>query len=367
MLRTAPVLLLCCGGLLGGEIQGVFPGKEWEPVSKPESLGYSSAKLEVLRAWMKTQHTTALMVSVGGHVLFEYGDVKLVSVVASVRKSILAIIYGKYVANGTIDLNKTVKQAGLDDVQKFLPIEERATIAHLLMARSGIYHPDGGGPVEDACPVRGSQIPGTFFCYTNWGFNAAGTAFEKLTGKDIYDALETDLARPIGMQDFDRAKQKKASVLPDSRHPEYHMYLSTRDMARIGLLMLTGGNWGDVRVLPENWSNSLTTLVTPASELYPLGFRWGNQMGTSRWGYGLMWWVWDTPRLPRGIGIGDFYGAYTAQGTGGQYITVLPSRGVVIAHKVDLATATEKDYVAPEDYMTMLEMVMSAKCQDSCK
>jgi hypothetical protein len=45
----------------------------------------------------------------------------------------------------------------------------------------------------------------------------------------------------------------------------------------------------------------------------------------------------------------------------------LPSRGVVIAHKVDLATATEKDYVAPEDYMTMLEMLMSAKCQDSCK
>src|SRR5690349_22893917 len=91
MLRTAPVLLLCCGGLLGGEIQGVFPGKEWEPVSKPEALGYSSAKLDVMRAWMKTQHTTALMVSVGGHVLFEYGDVKPVSVVASVRKSVLAI------------------------------------------------------------------------------------------------------------------------------------------------------------------------------------------------------------------------------------------------------------------------------------
>ena len=78
-----------------------------EPVSKPETLGYSSAKLDVLRAWMKTQHTTALMVSVGGHVLFEYGDVKLVSVVASVRKSTLAMMYGKYIANGTIDPDKT--------------------------------------------------------------------------------------------------------------------------------------------------------------------------------------------------------------------------------------------------------------------
>ncbi len=366
MVRAA-VLLLGCIGLHAVEIRGVFPGKEWEPVSKPQTLGYSSAKLEVLRAWMKTQHTTALMVSVGGHVLFEYGDLKLTSTVASVRKSILGMMYGKYVADGTIDLNKTVKEAGLDDVQKFLPNEERATLAQLLMSRSGIYHPDGGGPVEESCPTRGSQAPGTFFCYTNWGFNAAGTAFEKFAGKDIYAALETDLAQPIGMQDFDRAKQKKVPVLPDSLHPEYPMYLSTRDMARIGLLMLTGGYWNGKRVLAENWSNSLTTLITPASELYPLGFRWGNQMGTSRWGYGLMWWVWDTPRMPRSIDAGPFYGAYSAQGTGGQYITVLPSRGLVIAHKVNLATATGKEWVSPQEYMTMLEMIVAAGCEDGCR
>jgi hypothetical protein len=46
---------------------------------------------------------------------------------------------------------------------------------------------------------------------------------------------------------------------------------------------------------------------------------------------------------------------------------VLPSRGLVIAHKVNVATATEKDYVSPEDYMTMLGMLISAQCQDSCK
>jgi hypothetical protein len=44
------VLFLGSVGLFAGEILGVFPGKEWEPVSKPETLGYSSAKLEVLRA-----------------------------------------------------------------------------------------------------------------------------------------------------------------------------------------------------------------------------------------------------------------------------------------------------------------------------
>ena len=45
--------------------------------------------------------------------------------------------------------------------------------------------------------------------YNNWDFNAAGTAFEKLSGKTIYQALEEDLARPLGMQDFDRRSRSR--------------------------------------------------------------------------------------------------------------------------------------------------------------
>src|SRR5258708_11366408 len=114
----------------------------------------------------------------------------------------------------------------------------------LLMSRSGIYLPEGQPDPDptDSAPARGSQRPGEFFYYNNWDFNAAGTAFEKLTGRNIYDALETDLARPIGMQDYDRAKQKKIQTVPEhliSVHPEYATYLSPRDIARLGLLMLT--------------------------------------------------------------------------------------------------------------------------------
>jgi CubicO group peptidase (beta-lactamase class C family) len=79
-----------------------FPGKEWEQAN-PESEGYSSQKLDVLRAWLKTQETTALHVSVRGRVVFEYGDVGRVSKIASVRKSILAMLYGNYIAQGKVD------------------------------------------------------------------------------------------------------------------------------------------------------------------------------------------------------------------------------------------------------------------------
>jgi CubicO group peptidase (beta-lactamase class C family) len=85
-----------------------------------------------------------------------------------------------------------------------LPIEEKATLQNLIMSRSGIYL-----ETDPNAPGKGSQAPDAQFYYNNWDFNTAGTAFEKMSGRNIYDALETDLARPLGMQDYDRAKQKK--------------------------------------------------------------------------------------------------------------------------------------------------------------
>jgi CubicO group peptidase (beta-lactamase class C family) len=320
------VCLLSAASLVRAESNGVFPGAEWErqPAATP--------RIDVLRAWLRTNPTTAMLVVVGGRVVFEYGDVARVSKVASVRKSILAMLYGPHVAAGTIDLDRTVKELGLDDVQPFLPVEEEATLRHLLLARSGIYLPSGYEALTALSPRRGSQAPGTYFQYQNWDFNAAGAAFEKLTGTDVFDALEADLARPIGMQDFDRARQRKNAMLPDSKYPEYAMYLSTRDMARIGLLMLRGGSWAGREIVPASWVETITTLATPVADIHPTQL--GVATGARRWGYGMLWWVWDAPDIPGSV-TGPYQGAYTAMGAYGQYITVLPVLDMVVAHKVD--------------------------------
>jgi CubicO group peptidase (beta-lactamase class C family) len=250
-----------------------FPGKDWQLV-KPESEGYSSAKLEALRAWLAAGSTTAMVIVVHGHMIFRYGDTAKVSKIASVRKSILSILYGKYVENNTIDLNKTVEQLGLEEPGKpFLPDEKKATLEQLLAGRSGIYLLPGYEPPEKdliaaSQPHRGSELPGMYFHYNDWDFNAAGTAFEKLTGKNIYDALDTDLAQPLGMQDFDRSLQKKIAH-EGQVHPEYAMYLSTRDMARIGLLMLRGGNWAGKQLVPIDWVGRSASNTTPFIEMNP--------------------------------------------------------------------------------------------------
>jgi hypothetical protein len=79
-----------------------------------------------------------------------------------------------YVEDGTIDLSLTLAALGIDDVEELSPKEKQATIYDLLTARSGIYHPAGYETpwMESIKPQRHSHAPGTWWCYSNWDFNA---------------------------------------------------------------------------------------------------------------------------------------------------------------------------------------------------
>ena len=222
----------------------VFPGVDWEY----KTNGFSPEIVREADAYVHTLDTTALMVVKNGRVAYQYGDVKRLSYLASARKSVLSMLYGSYVATGKIHLNATLKDLGMSDVGGLLPIEERAKVIDLITARSGVYHPAANaGDLLLIAPKRGSKEPGTYWLYSNWDFNAAGAVFERMTGKNIYDALRDDLANPIGMQDFDRERQQKSGDVTRSQYAAYHLVLSTRDMARLGLLMLRQGQWRDRR------------------------------------------------------------------------------------------------------------------------
>lgn len=236
------------------------------------------------------------------------------------------------------------------------------TLRDLITARSGVYHPaSNSGDSTASAPPRGSQRPGAYYLYNNWDFNAAGAVFENLTGRDIYDVLETDLAKPIGMEDFDRSKQKKSGDAKRSQFLAYHMWLSVRDMARIGLLMLRGGQWEGRQVASADWIRRISSLVTPLNEMNPPNYR---SLGTgNRWGYGCMWWVWDAPNSP-----GPFEGAFTGMGAGGQFITVLPQLDMVVAHKTDTEHVSphgpgqRRRSVTGTEYDVVLRMLISARC-----
>ena len=337
----------------------VFPGVTWDTVADPRSVGWSRAGLDSASVELSKLASTGLMAVVGGRVLFKYGNVDTVTYLASVRKSVLSMLMGNYVHRGTIDLNKSLAQLGMDDHGGLTDQEKEATVKDLLTARSGVYHAASNeGDDLASAPPRGSQKHGTYMLYSNWDFNALGGAFELMTKRDIYDALESDIARPIGMQDFNRAIHRKTGDSTKSRYLAYHMNFSTRDMARIGYLMLRRGNWNGRQVVPADWVDESTRPFTRVSEMNPPQRRQG------AFGYGYLWWVWDGAQA-----TGPYEGAYGGFGAIGQYIIVIPKLDLVVAHKTRPGQRDSTGgpiQVNARDFFRVLDVLVRAHCGTRC-
>lgn len=327
MIRFVAALALAATGLQAqSPAAAVFPGQSWEYVAPRDlaAYGWSADALRNTTDYIRDEsNTTGLVVVDRGRIVYRYGDIEELSYVASVRKSILSMLYGYWVENGTIKLDTTLEQLKIDDIGGLLPIEKRATINDVITARSGVYHPASySGDDLAQAPPRGSQTPGTYMLYSNWDFNVAGFIFEQLTRRDIYDELQSQLAIPLAFEDWDRSVQQKAGDLTISKYPAYPIWVSTRDMARIGYLMLRAGNWNGRQIISPDWHRRIISVVTPVHQMNPVRRRDGY------YGYGYMWWLWDGPKA-----VGPFKGAYSANGAVGQWIAVFPAIDVVVAHK----------------------------------
>ena len=220
---TIATLAAACGPqrtTAPGGASTVFPAAEWDRHARPEAAGFCPAGLDTVTARARELSTTAIMAVVGGRVSTSTATLTTVSYLASVRKSMLSMLYGNYVESGSNPPEQDARRSEHRRQRRPPPLEKQATIADLLGARSGVYHAasNRGDNLADA-PPRGSQKPGTYYLYSNWDFNALGTIFEQETGQNIYDALERDLARPIGMQDFDRATHRRNGDATTSHPP----------------------------------------------------------------------------------------------------------------------------------------------------
>lgn len=306
-----------------------YPDNEWEMMENVSDYGWNQNKINKLyRYAIDSTNATGIIVIQSGKMIYDYGDTHEVSYIASVRKSVLSMLYGKYVEDGTINLDKTLSELNIDDVGGLLDIEKNATVLDILKSKSGVFHPASNpGGNEWLFPERGSKEPGTYFIYNNWDFNVAGFIFEQETGKNIYDTFESDIAMKINFQQWDRTKQIKSGDTTKSKFLAYHFDLSTRDMARLGYLMLRKGKWKGEQIIPKSWINKITSITTSYKDMYQVDPRL-KDWPWWKWGQGIMWRIWDSPNISE-----EFIGAYTATGNQGQYITIIPSMDIVIALK----------------------------------
>ncbi len=255
----------------------------------------------------------------GGRIVREWGDVHRVDMTFSVVKSYLATIVALALADGRI--------AGLDAPVgesvhgPWFEGERHAAITwrHLLNQTSDwsgtlwevpdwADRPEGDDPAR--WPDRELHAPGARFKYNDVRVNLAALAALQVLRRPLPEVLRERIMDPIGASptwrwhgyenswiELDGLRMQSVS---GGGHFGGGLFISTRDHARFGLLMLRRGLWGDTRLLPDDWFDAIRE-PTPA-----------------RPDYGLMWWLnTDRERLPAAPDS-----AYWAAGFGGNYIYV---------------------------------------------
>lgn len=333
-----------------------FPGKEWQKLKDPTLAGWDEAQLGTLQTYLiDSTYTTGMLVIHDGKIVFEYGNITENSYIASCRKSILAMLYGKYVKDGTINLDKTLNDLDYPEKDLLLESEKKATIRDLISARSGILLPASNfGDMQSLAPERGSREPGNVWLYNNWDFNMAGYFFEKEAKTNIYNEIEEQFAKPLQMQDWDKSIQKKSGDVMRSEVMAYHIWFSARDMARIGWLMLNKGKWGNQQLISEDWVTEMTTPKSSFEDLDAISKNIKNKY--SKFSYGYMWWLMEEPSNKL------LEGAYSAQGAWGQNITVIPKTKTVIIIKTNDIYSRRK-----VDYGYIIDLVSKSYSSESAK
>ena len=319
-----------CYAAYDGTSKDVYPGEVWQKATAPEQLGWSSEKLAAARKYSEKIGSAAVMIVDDGVVVEAWGQIMRTYQCHSMRKSLLSALIGIHVEEGHIDPSKTMEELGIDDNEPSLtPVEKQATVGDLIKARSGIYHPAlGESPgMKAKRPKRHSHAPGTFWYYNNWDFNAFGTIFKQETRTKIFEEFDRRIAKPLQMEDFkvddcryltsdDYLSYRGAGEL--SIHPYYLFRMSTRDLARFGLLFLRQGRWRDQQIISADWVRESTA---SHSETGPES------------GYGYMWWTGVKGGLFPHVKVKEH--SFSASGYRGHKLIVLPYRNLLIVHRVD--------------------------------
>lgn len=241
----------------------------------------------------------------------------------SMTKSVVNALVGVLVKQGKVSLSDSVP---IPEWKRASDPRRRITLEQLLHMTSGLqFDEDYGNPLSDvttmlfgvpdaaayaaAKPLEAE--PGARWSYSSGTTNIIAYAIRQIVGDSDY--LEFP-RRAL----FDRLSMTSAVMETDASGTfvgSSFMYATARDWARFGLLYLHDGVWLGERILPEGWV-AFTRAPAPA---------------TLDRQYGAHFWL----RIPEEYRCGNGSrrlpaDAFHANGYEGQFVTVIPSRELVL-------------------------------------
>jgi CubicO group peptidase (beta-lactamase class C family) len=149
-----------------------------------------------------------------------------------------------------------------------------------------------------------ATAPGANSVYCSAMPNLALGMIGRATGETPLYSFDRLVARPLGIERYgwplDPAGQPYGGG---------SVQLRLRDFAKLGQLMLNGGTWNGRRILSRDFAERATSPLYHLRNVY----------------YGYFWWVEDYPYKNRMVRT------YSARGSGGQTVTVVPELDLVVA------------------------------------
>jgi CubicO group peptidase (beta-lactamase class C family) len=266
-----------------------------------------------------------------GRIVAEWGDSLQVDLTFSVAKSYLSILAGLAWDRGLIgDLDEPVCRR-VDDGGFDPPHNDKITWHHLLQQTSEWEgelwgKPDlidrnrsvGGRPAGGKKGThRDLQAPGNFWEYNDVRVNRLSLALLRVWRRPLPEIFRELVMQPIGASEtwewhgyrnsYVEIDGKQVQSVSGGSHWGGGMFIHAQDQARIGLLMLRGGVWGDSRILSAEW---IRRTRLPC-ELFPQ--------------YGYLWWL----NTGRRMYPSASEASYCASGAGGNLTWIDPDNDIV--------------------------------------
>jgi CubicO group peptidase (beta-lactamase class C family) len=236
----------------------------------------------------------------------------------SCTKSVLSVLIGIAVDKGIIS---DVEQPITTFLKHPIEISEalsQITIKHLLTMTPGFEWPDFDKPYKTfkAAPDPVAYVfdqplisePGAAFAYNSGGSHLLSAILTEAAGMSALSFAKEHLFEPLG---FQSARWMERTGVNEGGTG---LYLTGRDLARIGALYAQKGRFGDKQLVSAAWVDESTALHHKGLLQYEPPIYGG---------YGYHWW--HSPESHNGL-----CDCYFAFGHGGQYLLIVPEYELVI-------------------------------------
>jgi len=336
------ILMLTCVSLGFSQTQvqqGPWPTIAWSK-AKPEAVGMNSAVLKEAEQIYPRIFPCAysLIVIRHGKIVSEsyfHGQTAETSNhIYSITKTFSATLLGIAAKQGWI---QGVHQRVADLLPEY-PIHPKLaalTLEDVLTHRSGVKSNRTVSDISLFLKDEPQSVPGKVFEYSNYAPNLITALLDRLAKKgvageatDVPALAKKYLFGPLGINVSEWNKGPKG--VPDGGNG---LYMRSRDLARLGYLMLRDGYWEDKQLLPNGWIKEATQLRAEFDR---------------EKGYGYLNWVRNRSDIIKMGAVDQKVKGYFAYGHRGQFIGVYPELDLLVITMADASDATRDTFFVPD-------------------